>query len=232
MKKLFFLSLLLLFTRPTFSQDNWFMTYTDSIMLVADAKKISEAFIGDIHKIAPDLNFGPHTVLNTTPAMIYYENKTVNLPLWEQLPPPLVDFLYEVSGGESEGKEVFGLFFNGFYLPHELGHALQDRAEQGLAGSYKNEYFANTVAMLWWRKEGRQDALEQCYGYAKKMLATLPDPVPEGTTANAFFTEHYGEALQNPYVYGFMQFSQFVDIYGDSSLPEFDAFIRTYLGKN
>ena len=29
-----------------------------------------------------------------------------------------------VAGGEIAGKKVFGLFFNGFYLPHELGHGL------------------------------------------------------------------------------------------------------------
>lgn len=30
-----------------------------------------------------------------------------------------------------------------------------------------------------------------------------------------------------PYVYGYMQFKQFIEIYEDKNLPDFDTFIKT-----
>ena len=33
--------------------------------------------------------------------------------------------LQQILDNTIDGKKVFGIFFNGFYLPHELGHALQ-----------------------------------------------------------------------------------------------------------
>jgi hypothetical protein len=140
-------------------------------------------------------------------------------------------FFYEVAGGEAEGKNAFGLFFNGFYLPHELGHALQDIVEKGSVTSYNNEYFANTVAILWWRKAGKEKELKSCYEAAKKMWTKLPNPVPAGEAEDAYFTKNYEVASQNPYTYGYMQFKQFIQLYEDKTLPDFDTFIKNYLAK-
>ena len=163
--------------------------------------------------------------------MIYYYDNTVNLPLWEQVIPELKGFFYELAGSEADGRKVFELFFNGYYLPHELAHAMQDSKEGSLSGSYQNEYFANTVAILWWRKQGNMRELKACYDYATKMLAKLPNPLPQNQTMDQYYTVNYEEAIQNPYNYGFLQFSQFVEIYEDKNLTDFDTFVRSYLNK-
>ncbi len=235
MRKVFFLICLLCASRPGFAQSKWFGLYTDSTSLVRDAREITSKFIADVKKIQPGLAFEVGTVLHTTPYLIYYDDrpnaKTANLPLWEQVIPDQKNFFYEVAGGELEGKRAFGLFFNGFYLPHELGHAFQDASKGNSAPSFKNEYFANVVAMLWWRKQGRLDDLKSCYAYAKTMWSKLPNPVPPGVTADEFFTKNYEKATENPYVYGYMQFKQFIDVYEDKGLPDFDTFIRKSLVK-
>ncbi|MEH6679754.1 MAG: hypothetical protein V7724_04360 [Sediminicola sp.] len=229
MKLLIFSLMMLAVCNSTLAQNQWFETYTDSTVLVKDAHAISSLFIADIKKIRPEFRFEGKTMLDTSPALIYYGlDGNIHLPLWEQVLPQLKDFFKEITGSEAEGKRMFGLFFNGFYLPHELGHALQEKTEGTLEPSYDSEYLANTIAVLWLRKHGYQKELEQCYDFAKSMEDTLTDPVPQGVDIEDFFTENYGQATQNPYVYGYMQFKQFVQVYEDSSLPDFDTFIAKY----
>ncbi len=229
MKKSILLSFVcLLLTFSASAQRNWFTTYTDSVALVKDANQVSSQFIKDIKKVCPNLKFEVKTILHTTPYLIYFERDTANLPLWVQVIEQQKGFFYEVAGNESEGKKAFGLFFNGFYLPHELGHAFEYFTKGRIEGSYQSEYFANTIAMLWWKKQKRGKELKECYDYAKKMWAKLPNPVPEGMTIEDYFGKNYEQATQDPYVYGYMQFKQFILIYEDQSLPDFDTFIKQH----
>ena len=58
------------------------------------------------------------------------------------------------------------------------------------------------------------------------MFLKLPNPVPKGSTIEEYFSKNYEEASANPYVYGYMQFKQFIEIYEDKNLPDFDTFIK------
>lgn len=62
------------------------------------------------------------------------------------------NFMLKLLVVKRKAKKFFGLFFNGFYLPHELGHAYEFVLKGETIGFYEGEYFANTVAMLWWKK--------------------------------------------------------------------------------
>lgn len=225
MKKIIVLSLLLSIQIAT-AQKKWFTTYSDSIALVKDANAITKSFTKDIKKCNKNVAYNIKTVLHTTPYLIYFYKDAANIPLWEQVIPEQKHFFYEIAGSEAEGKKFFGLFFNGFYLPHELGHAYEYVVKGETIGSYKGEYFANTVAILWWKKHHREKELKECYEAAKKMWAKLPNPVPEGSTIEEYFSKNYEEASANPYVYGYMQFKQFIEIYEDKNLPDFDTFIK------
>ena len=212
------------------AQNQIFKTYQDKVALQKDAENLIELFTNDLKKIEPTISFDIKTRINTTPYLIYYDGKNeVSLPYWGEVIPPLKQFLTQVSGSEEKGKEVFGLFFNGFYIPHELGHALQEKTEGGIENGYESEYFANTIAILWWRKQGKENDLKKCYEYTKEILKKLPNPVPEGKTKEQYFSENYRVATQDPNVYGWMQFSQFVNIYEDQTLPDFDTFVSDYI---
>lgn len=221
-----FLLLLVVSIQIGNAQKKWFATYSDSIALVKDANAITKSFTKDIHKSNKKIQYHIKTVLHTTPYLIYFYKDAANIPLWEQVIPEQKQFFYEIAGSEAEGKKFFGLFFNGFYLPHELGHAYEYVIKGETIGSYKGEYFANTVAILWWKKHHREKELKECYEAAKKMWAKLPNPVPEGSTIEDFFSKNYEQASANPYVYGYMQFKQFIEIYEDKNLPDFDTFIK------
>jgi hypothetical protein len=231
MRKVTLSIILILLITASFAQQKWFTLYTDSASMVKDGSEIVKLFTKDIEKIKPDIQLNVKTVLHTTPYLIYYDDKekTANLPLWEQVIPEQKNFFYQIAGSETDGKRVFALFFNGFYLPHELGHAFQSAIQDSLHNSYANEYFANTIAILWWRKHKRGKELKMCYEDAKKIWMKLPNPVPKGMTIEEYFTKNYEKASQDPVTYGYMQFKQFIQIYEDQTLPDFDTFITKHL---
>ncbi|MCI4443529.1 MAG: hypothetical protein JHC39_08500 [Lentimicrobium sp.] len=148
MKNCFLLTFLVCFQIGT-AQEKWFTTYTDTISLVNDAQLITKSFSKNIIKINKNIKYDIKTVLHTTPYLIYFYKDAANIPFWDQVIPEQKQFFYEIAGSEEEGKKIFGLFFNGFYLPHELGHAFEFALKGETAGSYQGEYFANTVAILW-----------------------------------------------------------------------------------
>ncbi len=151
--------------------------------------------------------------------------------MWNQVMESQKDFFYEV-GGRRKAREIFGLFFNGFFLAHELGHAMQSATQTWESSLYQNEYFANTVAIMYWRKDGRLKNLRKCYRYARLMMRQLPDPVPEGEDQIKYFNDHYQELGADPYKYGYYQFAQFVKIYEDEKLETFDVFVSRFLNGN
>ncbi|WP_298141230.1 hypothetical protein [Flavobacterium sp.] len=229
MKKTILIIAITLMSITTNAQKKWFTAYQDSVALLNNANKITEKFKKDVYKFKKDDKFTTTTILNTTPYLIFFdgENK-VNIPLWSQVLPELKAFTKEVTGSEEEGKRMFGLFFNGFYLIHEYGHAYQETYDhENSKASYQNEHLANTIAMLYWRKIGKKKELKQCYELAKKMFAKLPNPVPEGISKEEYLTKNYEEATQNPFVYAYMQFGQFIEIYEDQSLPRFDEYMKS-----
>lgn len=228
MKKTILIIAITLMSLTTNAQKKWFTLYQDSIALLNDATKISEKFKKDVSSYRKDKKFETTTILNTTPYLIFFDGQNkVNIPLWSQVLPELKTFTKEVTGSEEEGKRMFGLFFNGFYLIHEYGHAYQETYNyENSKVSYQNEHLANTIAMLYWRKIGKKNELKQCYELAKKMFAKLPNPVPEGMSKEEYFTKNYEEATKNPFVYAYMQFGQFIEIYEDESLPSFDEYMK------
>lgn len=127
MKKILFL-FLLFFNLVLHAQDKLFQVYTDSATLVKDANNLVNGFVQQVNMIKPVFVSQPVAILNTQPFLIFYSAKAnkINLPMWQQVIEQQKDFFYEIAGNKTAGAKIFGLFFNGFYLPHELGHALQN----------------------------------------------------------------------------------------------------------
>jgi len=231
-RSFFLLLIFLILSGRLQAQTKWFFAFHDSSALVVEAAAIAKQFKTDVNRIDATLAVNPEVVLNTQPFLIFYSPKTnrVNLPLWQQLSDESRNFFLKMAGSEKGAEELFGLFFNGFYLAHELGHALQKELTQYKGvNNYDREYLANVIGMLWWRKQGRTQELEQCYTLAKKLMQQLQNPVPPGQTAAQYFTQNYEAAGRNPFVYGYMQFGQFIQIYEDASLGDFDKKIGELL---
>ncbi|WP_316806508.1 hypothetical protein [Pedobacter agri] len=225
MKRTLTLLMLVCLCKLSFAQtDKWFGTYRDSIALVTDADKIIKQLAEKISKADVKIDLSKNfAVKNTTPNLIFinYKKNTVNLPFWDEVITPQKKFFHDVAVGETEGKEVFGLFFNGFYLAHELGHSFFAIAGKKFDNSYDSEYEANKFAVLYWQSVKEKKNLKKCYDYAQKMLKTLKNPVPEHEDYKKYITENYSKLASDPRKYGYIQFSQFVEIYKDKKLPDF-----------
>jgi len=217
------------------AQKHWFVLNPDSASLVADASKISAGFVSDVKSVDASVEITQNTILNTSPYLIYWDDSlhTVNIPMWSQVIPPQQEFFYKLAGSQENGKKVFGLFFNGFYLVHELGHAVEwsERAKGNKMTSsiYESEEFANELAILYWRKKGYSKQLKECYDNAKIMLSKLENPVPQGQDMVTFFSKNYEELTQDPYKYGYFQFDQFVRLYDASTKTTFEQFLKSKL---
>ena len=231
MKKVLLILTALIYLQSS-AQNKWFETYTDSILLTRDANKIVQQFASKIEQHNPDIKLNNNKAIkNTTPYLIFINNATISLPFWMEVSSQQKEFFTEIARGANEGKKVFGLFFNGFYLAHELGHSLSANAGKNFDNAYDSEYEANIIAILYWKAAGEKRNLKKCYAYSKKMLKTLENPVPANEDYAKYITEHYSELASDPYKYGYIQFTQFVEIYEDKSLSNFDAFIKNYNAK-
>lgn len=231
LKHLFFL--LTLLPSVVFSQAPFFKTYSDSVNLVNDGRSIVSDFMKMVKNADSSIVVKPSAILNTTPYLIYWDDslQTANLPIWSQVIEPQKEFFYSLNGGSKEdGVKMFGLFFNGFYLPHELAHCVEwnlfKKGHRKNDGLYRSEYFANTMAIIYWRLKGRQNDLAACYAFARKVLAQLPNPVPKGVNVEEYFNTNYQALSSDPYKYGFFQFNQFVEIYEKKELPSFSEALK------
>ncbi|MBX2931629.1 MAG: hypothetical protein KF781_06780 [Chitinophagaceae bacterium] len=54
----------------------------------------------------------------------------------------------------------------------------------------------------------------------------MKNPVPANENYKEYITKHYNELASDPYKYGYIQFSQFVEIYENNKLSGFGTFIK------
>ena len=226
--------LLLLMGMTAQAQNHYFEIYNDSAAL----KNQNDKLIAEIEKrlqlAAPTFSFNGLTTEIPNKFMPgQYRQKTnkIYLNTWQVGGPPMEKFLTDVGGNPENGKSMAALFFYGFFLPHEIGHALHYQTGQVPENNYDSEYEANEIAVAYWRSQGKEKELRQCYETAKKVLLKVKNPVPENADPKAYITAHYNELLQDPYKYAYIQFSQIVKIMEDPSLPDFDAYVKKYLVK-
>jgi len=218
----------------TKAQNKYFEIYTDSAALKNQNDEMIRDIEIQIKRIEPSFSFkGLTTEIPKTFMPGQYRSKTNKIYqlTWQVGGPPMQNFLTEVGGSSANGEALAALFFYGFFLPHEVGHAFQYHTNRVPTNNFDGEYEASEFAVSYWRSKGKQKELQQCYEMAKKVLTKLKNPIPADVNAKEYITAHYAELLQDPYKYGYIQFSQIVKILDDQSLPNFDNYIKKYIVK-
>lgn len=213
------------------AQNTFFEIFTDSTALKDQNDALIEDIERTIQKIQKDFSFNDLTseILSAfMPGQYREKTNKIYLPLWQTSIPAMEPFLTDVGGSEAMGNKLAGLFFYGFFLPHEIGHALQYNTKNVPDNAYDLEYGANEFAIAYWRSKGRDKELKECYELAKIVLPKLKNPVPENTDAKKYITENYWELVKNPYEYGYIQFSQIIEIMEDKTLPDFETYVNSY----
>ncbi|MES2417147.1 MAG: hypothetical protein V4541_03110 [Bacteroidota bacterium] len=228
--KLIILALTLLYTTVN-AQNNYFELYTDSTALKIQNDALILDFEIQIKRFEPSFSFNGLTTEipnNFMPGQYTSKTNKIYLNTWQVGGPPMESFLTEITGSKESGQQAGALFFYGFFLPHEIGHGLHFQTDNVPKNNYDSEYEANEIAVSYWRSKGKQKELQQCYVLAKKILSQLKNPIPENTDEKEYITAHYKELMNDPYKYGYIQFSQIVKILEDKSLPKFEKYIKKY----
>lgn len=213
-------------TSPKAKKRNWFFeTHEDSISLVTLVDALSTDFYNKARKAGFSMKPEYRISMKTTPLLIYYDgNYNIHYPYWYDLDDSTKKALLSITENEAEAKKIFGMFFNTFYIPHEMAHYLSHiSGDSAKLGSHEGEYFANQLAMVYWRNSGYFNAeLKQCYDMAKKIPPNVKSPVPPGENEAEWFTKNYNQIVKSadPYAYSYFQFSQFIKIYEDENLKK------------
>ena len=211
------------------AQNRYFEIYTDSTTLKTHNDALIADFEEKIKSVDPKLSLnGLKTIVPKTfmPGQYKSKNNCIYHVTWSTAQPLMGPALAKITGSDLEGSQLAGLFFYGFFLPHEIGHAFHQNCGKVPENNYDSEYESNVIAFLYWRKMGKEQELQQCYTMAKKALANLKDPIPENVDRKKYFTENYSAFLSQPEKYGYIQFSQIVEIFEDKTLPDFDTYIK------
>ncbi len=229
--KLFITTVWLVLSSFSFGQNKYFEIYNDSALLKKDNNALIKEFERQMQKVNPAFSF--KSLTTEIPAQFMpgqYSEKTnkIYLPLWQTSIPAMESFLTDVGGSRENAMKLANLFFYGYFLPHEVGHALQFNTKRVPENAYDMEYEANEIAITYWRSSGRGKEMDECHQWAKKMLSKLKNPVPPNTDAKKYITTHYWDLVKDPYQYGYIQFSQIVQIMEDPSLPDFNTYIKKY----
>lgn len=213
------------------AQNKYFEIYTDSTELKNQNDLLIQNIEAQIKTIEPSFSFkGLTTEIPNTfmPGQFWAQTNKIYHTTWQICGPPMEGILLEVAGSKSEGEKLAGMFFYGFFLPHEIGHALQFHTGNVPKSSYDGEYEANEFAVAYWRSKGKEKELQQCYEFAKMALSKLKNPIPENVDAKNYITEHYLDLVKDPSKYGYIQFSQIVEIMDNKSLSDFETYIKKY----
>ncbi len=213
-----------------FTQNQWFEVYGDTLSLNKASEELTKNFQKEISKVDSSIYLNdPKSVSNPMGPFLNLQNNTINLPIWHLAPEMFQGFCISIAGSKKDGKQLFGLFFNGFYVPHELGHALQFAADKRYDNEYYNEYNANIIGLLYWKNKGRTAEFKKCYQYASKALEKILNPITDGEDVKVYFTEHHQEFGEDLVKYAHVQFSQYVKSYNEIEKLNFESHLENYL---
>ena len=229
-----FLYALLLMSSVTFSQNKLFEIFTDSTALRKENDLIIKDFEARVKKIDNTVSFnGLKTVVKDSLFSGYYLPRTnrIYLTRWQSTPKVIVDFCTQVMGNKKDGEKLAGMYFYGFFLPHEVGHGLQFNTKTRKDNEYDNEYEASLLALLYWKERKKDKEMKECYKIAKQVLSKLKNPIPENEDMKQYFTVHYEEMAQDANSYAYMLFKQIVAIFEDKNIPDFQTYIKLDLSK-
>lgn len=141
------------------AENQWFQIYSDSRLLKKDMTLLIDDFEDEVKKINPDFSFyGMQAMpVEGIPAGYYHPNNNkIYLPTSAEMPKTINNFGIKVTGSQEGADRLAGLFYYGFFMPHEIVHGLQWNAKGKFkACLYQNEYEANRLALLYCRKKGK-----------------------------------------------------------------------------
>jgi hypothetical protein len=173
----------------------------------------------------------------------FYDNGTGNIvheEHWEKLPSSIRATFNQwavYTGDESSGRQLFQDMFYRFFFVHELGHWMQDQvldqrhdvmAEIAKKNSdvarWQYETVANRISVAWWRDHDVAYLAKLVKDF-RRIQRKLPNPIPHGEDARAFFTREYEKLSEDPNAYGWFQLQMVISAYDEQPVLSFQQAI-------
>lgn len=155
------------------------------------------------------LTFPATVEVLTHPSLVSYQfpDRIVRVSRYSELSPEIQNLMaaWAAAAAKEDGEALFSDIFNSLLVPHEMGHWMQHISGRALKlDRWEGEVEANRIAIAFWSLDATEaKALPGRIEGFVEFLGKLPNPVPEGQDARAYFNANYDtfDAVQ----YGWFQ---------------------------
>ena len=192
----------------------------------------------------------PEIRIDAGPTLSFYgmgNGNAVHEERWENVPAPEQASFNQwaiYAADEPTGKALFEDMFYRFFFVHELGHWMQDEVlrqrrdpmakeadKNSAIARWQYESVANRISVAWWRE---QDPvyLAKLVNDFRKIQRELPNPMPPGEDARAFFTREYQKLAEDPNAYGWFQLQMVILVYDEKPALSFQQAIDKLPSEN
>jgi hypothetical protein len=96
---------------------------------------------------------------------------------------------------------------------------------------WQYESVANRISVAWWR-ERDSGYLDRLVNDFRQIQRKLPNPIPQGEDARAFFTREYEKLAQDPNAYGWFQLQMVILVYEEKPALSFQQAIDKLPSEN
>jgi hypothetical protein len=219
---------------------------------VLDQEKIIAAKVesrAHIHNFDLQANV-PEIRIDAGPTLSFYgmgKGNAVHEERWENVPAPEqanFDKWATYTADEPTGKSLFEYMFYRFFFVHELGHWMQDEVlrqrrdplaktanKNSETARWQYESVANRISVAWWREQD-PGYLASLVNDFRKIQRNLPNPIPPGQHARAFFTREYEKLAEDPNAYGWFQLQMVILAYDEKPSLSFQQAIYKLPSEN
>lgn len=209
-----------------------FTAYTSEASLSHDVGAVYSDILAAAKDIATDLSVSTEIRVADSPMGIAFDPmaKASCFSLYAQAPNKLKSALLTITADEAEAEKVFGLFYQGWFVPHNFTYALMDAYGQSGAGHvYFDDYAANIASWHYWQEKGHGAEVSQCMEWAGKMRSGFPNPIPEGEIISIYLNENRDLLKDDPAGWLYVQAYQLLDIRENEKPFPFREFLHNFL---
>jgi hypothetical protein len=197
-------------------------TSSDEV-LMAQLVALRDSFVNQIKAEGFQPSLPPPTiVLDNPPSYGNYEDdkNLLHIAAWSSLTPEDQARFARVAVMMSSGLSAEQTFDEGVHhwvFVHELGHWWQACRHKTDASHYSVEYGANRIAAAYWRLKDPA-FMERTTRRMSTVYAAMPNPVPEGQSAEKYFNDNYEKLGPTP-AYRWYQYSMVLKVQEEKPLP-------------
>jgi hypothetical protein len=191
-------------------------------VLMSQLVALRDSFVNQIKAEGFQPSLPPPTiVLDNPPSYGNYEDdkNLLHIAAWSALTPEDQERFARVAAMLGNGLSAEQTFDEGVHhwvFVHELGHWWQ-ACRHKTGDHYSVEYGANRIAAAYWRLKDPA-FLERTATRMGTVYAAMPNPVPEGQSAEKYFNDNYEKLGPTP-AYRWYQYSMVLKIQAEKPLP-------------